>query len=298
MDNIIITGSGGFLGSTLADFLSYKKNHVTGISLHPKKNSNFSQIHGDIKTLSKIPRGTSCIVHFAAITNVDYCQNNPKKCLDTNVIGTQNMLELARKYDCKFIFASTSQVFGIPERLPVSEDAELHPLSVYAASKACSEFLCEIYSKLYGLDVIVTRSFSIYGPQSPSYLVTTKIIMQILNDNKIKIGNLSPKRDFLYVSDLVSAFELLIHKKMKGFSKYNIGSGKSISIHDLCNNLIRISKRNVLIESDKKLFRKSEIPDLVCDISKMRKLGWKPKISFCEGLNHTFRWFESELNKF
>jgi len=293
---ILITGSGGFLGSSLTDYLTRKKYHTVGISIHPKK-SNFNQICGDVKTISNIPRDISCIVHYAALTDVDYCQNNPKDCFATNVMGTQNMLELARKHDAKLVFASTSQVFGIPKKLPIAENAELHPLSIYAASKACGEILCETYSKSYGLNVVIIRSFSIYGPQSPPHLVTTNIITQTLKKNKIKIGNLSPKRDFLYITDLVSAFELLINKNLKGCSKYNVGSGKSISINDLCRKIIKISKKKILFESDKKLFRKSEIPDLFCDITKIKKLDWKPKITIDEGLTHTIDWFKNEFKK-
>lgn len=254
-------------------------------------------MHGDITKVNNISNDISCIVHFAALTNVDYCQNNPKECFDVNVMGTQNMLEVARKHDSKFIFASTSQVFGIPQKLPISENAELHPSSIYATSKTAGELLCETYSKSYGLDIVVVRLFSIYGPKSPPYLVTTKIITQIINGNKIRIGNLSPKRDFLYVSDAVSAFKLLINKNLKGFSKFNVGFGKSFSIKEICRKVIKISEKKISIESDKQLFRRSEIPNLICNTYKIRKLGWKPKISLEEGLQMTFESFKNGMQK-
>ncbi|MGB6463777.1 MAG: GDP-mannose 4,6-dehydratase [Nitrosotalea sp.] len=297
MDKILITGSGGFIGSHLAEDLLRRKSRVIGLSIDPKKIHGVTQMHGDIKKITSMPKDVTCIVHLAALTDLDYCQHYPKECFDTNVMGTQNMLEIARKHDSKFIFASTSQVFGIPKKLPISENAELHPSSTYAASKSAGELLCEAYSKSYGLDIIVVRAFSIYGPQSPPYLVTTKIIKQIINDNKVHIGNLSPKRDFLHVSDIVSAYELLIDKNLKGFLKFNVGYGKSFSIHDICRKLIRISKKNVVIESDKKLFRRSEIPNLVCDASSMKKLGWKPKVSLIEGLRLTFESFANGSEK-
>src|SRR5438445_68708 len=117
-----------------------------------------------------------------------------------------------------------------------------NPSSIYAASKAAGELLCEAYLKSNGLDIIIVRPFSIYGPRSPPYLVTTKIITQIISGNKVRIGNTSPRRDFVYVSDVISAFELLINKNLKGFSKFNVGFGKSFSILDICRKLIEISR--------------------------------------------------------
>ena len=297
MSKILVTGYTGFLGSHLVEGLVDTKSKIIGLSINPQKIRGITSVHGDITKISNISNDISCIVHLAALTSVDYCQNNPKKCFDTNVMGTQNMLEIARKCDSKFLFASTSQVFGIPQKLPISENAELHPSSVYAASKTAGEFLCETYSKSYGLDISVVRLFSIYGPKSPPYLVTTKIITQTINGNKIRIGNLSPKRDFLYVSDAVSAFKLLINKNLKGFSKFNVGFGKSFSIEEICKKIVKISEKKISIESNKQLFRRSEIPNLVCNASKIKNLGWKPKISLDEGLQMTFESFKNGMRK-
>lgn len=297
LENILITGSDGFIGNHLVDFLINKKMDVTALSLHKKKKSKVRTIHKDIRTVSNIPNDISHMVHLAALTDISYCQSNPRDCFETNVMGTLNMLEMARKNESKFIFASSNQIFGAPKKLPISENAQLSSLSIYAASKACGELLCETYSKLYGLDVIVLRLFSIYGPRGPSYYVISKIITQILKNKKIMIGNISPKRDFLYVSDLISAFELLIKMNLKGFLKYNVGYGGSTSINELCHKLIKISKKKIPIESDKKFFRESEIPNLVCDNSKIRRLGWKPKITLDEGLARTFQWFTKKLNQ-
>ncbi len=298
LNKILITGSEGFIGSHLVEDLIRKKFKVIGLSIRQSKVvDGITQMRGDIKKISSIPSDVACIVHLAALTDLDYCQRHPKECFDTNVMGTQNMLEIARKHDSKFIFASTSQVFGIPKKLPISENAELHPSSVYAASKAAGELLCESYSKSYGLDVVTVRSFSIYGPQSPSYLVTSKIITQIINDKIVHLGNLSPKRDFLYVSDVVSAYELLIRKNLKGFLKFNVGYGKSFSIRDICTKLTKISGKKFMIESDKKLFRSSEIPNLVCDASNIKNLGWKPQISITKGLKLTYESFRNEMSR-
>jgi len=291
-NKVLITGSGGFLGTHLSNHLAEKKIRPILLNHNKEKESDKQRIQGNIKTLSKIPSDVSHIVHLAALTDVDYCQNNPQECFDTNVMGTQNMLELARKSDLKFLFASSSQVFGFPKKLPISENAELNPLSIHGLSKASGEILCKTYADLYELDITIMRLFSIYGPGSPSYSIVGKTVRQIFENNKVILGDLTPKRDFLYVSDLMSAMELLLTKNLKGFSKYNIGSGKSISIYDLCNKLIEFANKPILIEENKKLFRKTKIPDLICDNSKIKKLGWEPKITLNTGLRKTFDWFK------
>lgn len=293
LEKILITGSSGFVGSHLSEYLNTLGYSIIGVSPNAAKKPNMMQIKNDVRNISHIPPKISCIVHLAALTDVKYCERFPKNCFENNVMGTQNMLELARKNDSRFIFASTHHVFGNPKKLPISEDAEIHPLSIYAGSKASAEFLCESYSKSYGLDVMVVRAFSIYGPRSPDHLVTTKIITQILNQSKIKVGNFYPKRDFLHISDLLSAYHVLINKNLKGFSKYNVGSGKSISIYQLCKKLVAISGRQISIESSKELYRNSEVMNVVCDTSKMKRLGWKPKLSLEQGLCNTFNWLKN-----
>ncbi len=293
MKKILVTGSDGFLGSNLVNHLNKKNHNIIGLS-NKRSNSKIPKIFGNVVTISNI-RNLSCIVHLAGMTDIDYCQKHPTECFRTNVMGLQNMLEIARKNDSKFIFASSSQIFGNPSTLPVGENAEYQPLSVYAASKTCGEYICKSYSKAYGLDIVIVRLFSVYGPGSPSYSAVARIITQIIKNKKVRLGNLKPRRDFLYVSDAISAFELLINSNLRGISKFNIGSGESISIYNLCKKLIKISNSKIKIESNRNLFRKDEINNLVCDSSRIRKLGWKPKIPLEEGLERTYSWFKEEL---
>lgn len=292
MESILITGSNGFLGLNLANSLIQKNYDVFGISHGDSKNPAIKQIHNDIKSVKDAPNTLSSILHFAALTDIQYCQDHPKQCIDTNVIGTQNMLEIARKNDSKFIFASTSHVYGNPVLLPITEDAPLNPNSIHATSKVCGELLCETYANSYGLDVIIVRLFSIYGPGSPSYSIIFRIISQILYNEKIILGNVESKRDFLHISDFVSAIELLLNSNIKGCSKFNLGYGKGISIGDLCTKLIKISGKNMLMECDEKLLRNNDIKELVCNNSKLKQLGWTPKVILDEGLIQVFQWFK------
>jgi len=291
LETLFLTGHSGFIGSHLVNHFC-KDYKIIGLGKNKLKNSEIIQLNQDItKITSKtIPKNVSCIVHLAALTDVQYCQKNPNKCFQVNVQGTQNLLEICRKRNLKFLFLSTSHVFGFPQTIPINEEHPRHPSSIYASSKLCGEVLCESFAKTYELDVSIVRLFSIYGPKSPDHLVTSKIISQLLAKKIIKLGNLKAKRDFLYIKDAISAISLVL-KKTKGFDTFNVGTGESHSITDLLKTITKISKMKPKIELDKSILRKNDIPDIIADSKKIRKLGWKPKTNFNEGLRQTYEWF-------
>lgn len=260
------------------------------------KNSNIVQINQDIKDLTSknIPKNVSCVIHLAALTDVKHCERNPTKCFEVNVQGSQTLLEICRKRNLKLIFLSTSHVYGLPKKNPIQEMHPKNPLSIYAASKLCGEILCESYSKTYDMDIAIIRLFSIYGPKSPDHLVTSKIITQLLTKNTILLGNMNSKRDFLYIDDAMEAISLIL-KKWKGFDTFNVGSGKSISIQELFEMLKQISKKNPQIKKIKSAIQKNDIPEIVSDSTKIKKLGWKPKMNLNEGLNITYNWYSEKL---
>ena len=292
MESILITGHGGFIGSHLVENLS-KNHNIIGIGKTRLKNTKIIQINQDIAKIKpeKIPKKISAIIHLAAITDIKFCQDNPQKCFKVNVQGTQNLLEICRKRNLKFIFLSTSHVFGKPIKIPINESHPKRPESAYACSKLCAESICEFYAKSYNLDISIIRLFSIYGPRSPDHLVTSKIISQALKNKVIKIGNLNSKRDFLYIDDAVSAISLVLQKTQK-FDTYNVGYGKSHSIQELLNTVREISKTRAKISQDKLLIRKTDVPEVIADSSKIRKLGWTPKTNFYEGIRLTYDWYK------
>lgn len=293
LENILITGHSGFIGSNLVPTLS-KKYKVVGLSKKQLPRKDILQLTQDLNKIqqNKIPKNTSTIIHLAALTDIAYCQKNPQKCFDVNVSGTQNMLEIARKKDSKFIFLSTSHVFGIPKNLPINENHPKKPTSIYASSKLIGENLCEIYSKTYGLDISILRPFSIFGPYSPPHLVISKIILQLLTKRNLYLGNLYPKRDFLYVSDLVEAIKLIM-KNTKNLHSFNVGTGKSYSILEICKILMKITSKKTIIKKDSHTIRKKDVKDVRANNSSLRKLGWRPKIEITEGLKLTYDWFSS-----
>ena len=293
MEPILITGANGFLGSHLADFYLKQGVRIYGISHGLCKYSKLNQIHDDILTAKNLPNDVSTILHFAALTDTQYCEKNPSECYKINVEGTKNILELARKNDSNLIFASSSHVYGNPNTLPILETDSLNPISIHAKSKVKAESLCEEYSILYGINISIIRTFSIFGSGSPSYALISRIINQILNNEKIILGNLDSKRDFLHVSDFLNAVDILIENQIDGCSKFNIGSGESFSVHDICDILLKISGSLNPIELDSNLIRNNDVDELVCDNSKLKKLGWSPKLSFNEGLQQVFNYFKN-----
>ena len=188
------------------------------------------------------------------------------------------------------IYPSTSHVYGIPKKLPIKETHPTNATSVYSESKISAEKLCQAYSKSYGLNISVLRLFSTYGPKNSEYKVESRIIRQLLSNSMIKIGNLSPKRDFIYIDDVTKAFQIVI-KNLKNFNTYNVGSEKSYSIQEICNILKKLSGKKTPIVADREKLRKNDIKNVVSDCSKIKKLGWKPKISINKGLELTLNWY-------
>ncbi len=290
MVKVLITGSSGFLGTHLVKHLS-KNNEIFGIS--KKKDKISKNIGKNILTINKIPSKIDCIIHLAALTDVQYCQNYPQKCFEINVLGTLNMLELARKNNCKFILPTSSLIFGNPKKLPISENSPINPMTIHGSSKSICESICKSYSDLYDMDIITTRLFSIYGPNNPSYSIIHRIISQLLHKRKIILGNTKTKRDFLFISDFVNAVDLLIKLNLNGFNQFNIGSGESYSILSICKKLLKISGKSIPINIDQNIIRSNDVKNLISDSSKLQKLGWKPKISLEKGLQISYNWFQN-----
>ena len=292
MKKIVITGHTGFIGQNLINELNKKKFNITGISRTRLDNTNLNQIKRNIQDIknSDIEK-KSIIIHLAGMTNVLDCEKNPVECFKINVEGTQKILQIAKEKKCKVIFPSTSHVYGHPKKIPIDENQIVSATSIYSASKIAGEILCQGYSNTYKMDIGVFRLFSAYGPKNSDYKVESRIISQLLSKKKIKLGNLSPKRDFIYILDVVNAIKVIM-RNLKKFEIYNIGTGKSNSIKELSSTLKKISGKNLPIETIKNYSRKTDIPNVICNNKKIRKLGWEPKISFFKGLEMTYESYK------
>ena len=286
MKKILITGSSGFIGKNLVENLltEYK---ITGLS-KKRKNSKLNYITKDIsKITSKDFKNIFCVIHLAAITDPKVCEDFPDQCITTNVLGTQKILEAARKNNCKVIYASTSHVYGIPKKLPINETASTSPTSIYAGSKLAGEILCESYHNQFDMDISIVRIFSVYGPESNNHCVIPNIVTQLKNSNIIKLGNINSRRDFIFISDIINAFRIILNN-INGFNVYNVGAEKSYSIKEICKKFEKLSGKKIIIKSYLKQNRKFDAKNIVCDATKLKKLGWKSKISLDKGLKNVW----------
>lgn len=298
MKEVIITGHTGFLGQNLIDSLVEDNFRVTGISKRKIKDGRIKQIKKNIKKISaKDIKNKSTIIHLAATTDVIECEKNPVECFKINVEGTQRILEIAKIKQCNVIFPSTSHVYGYPKKNPISEDHPLNATSIYAASKIAGEMLCQAYAETFKMNVSVFRLFSAYGPKNSDYKVESRIISQLLLKNKIILGNLSPKRDFIYIADAVNAIKIIMNHTKK-FQVFNIGTGKSNSIKEICSILGKISNKKMNIQSNKNKSRSKDIPLVQCNSKKLQRLGWRPKTRLETGLKITYEWHKENLKNY
>lgn len=289
MKRILIIGHSGFVGSNLIKSL-ISKYEIIGISKNIKKikNNKIKEIEKDLTQITSDDfKNIFCVIHLAAITNTKFCEDFPDKCILTNVLGTQRILDLTKKNNCKLIYASTSHVYGIPKKIPISESTETSASSVYSGSKLAGEVLCESYARQYNMDITIARIFSVYGPGGKNYYVISNLMTQLRKSNIIELGNINSKRDFIFISDVVDAFKIIL-KNMNGFNIYNIGSGKSKSLSEICKIIEKLINKKIIIKSNTKFKRKFDPINIISDSSKLQKLGWKPKISLKDGLKKTW----------
>jgi UDP-glucose 4-epimerase len=271
---VLITGSSGFVGKHLNERLRKKKVDVV----------TFDRVDGDITNWDDVKKilPVDVIFHLAAITFVPLSFENPRLTYFVNTVGTLNILELCRKKDIDKMIYTSSYIYGIPKYLPIDENHPPDPNNPYSSSKFLGEKLCEAYSRDYGINCVILRPFNVFGKrQDPSFLIPT-IVNQMLEGNKIILNDPEPKRDLLYVEDLVDAYlKALEYPKHDIF---NIGSGKSYSVREIVKLLLRLNPKKVEVDYLNKR-RKNEIMDVVADIDKARKkLNWSPKTSLEEGL--------------
>ncbi len=270
---ILITGSSGFIGSSLKRALLAKGHSV----------ADFNSGDGDIASVKLKFTGLNYVFHLAGRSFVPDSWKNPEEFRRVNVEGTRNVLELCRENNLPLAFMS-SYVYGIPKKLPISETDPVSPSNPYAQSKWEAEQLCQEYAHKYGVAVTILRPFNIYGVKQPAHFLIPKIIQQALDRSagKITLMDLSPKRDYIYMDDLIGAMILLFEKKKTG--AFNIGSGYSLSVMQIAEAVLKAAgvKKEIIATGEK---RANEIPDVVADISKLKKeAGWQPRVTFEEGI--------------
>jgi len=289
-----VTGSNGFIGGHLVHALKSSGIDVLEIS------RTVSSIDvTDWEQVKKIPV-QDVIFHLAGITNIQEAFTQPRNVYFTNYVGTLNMLEWCRIQDIeKMVYVSTF-VYGIPQYLPVDEKHPTAPNNPYSQSKLMGEELCEAYCRDHGLNVTILRLFNIYGPHQTGNFLVPQILLQ-LPSGEVILGDPSPKRDFLYISDVVNALIAASTSDMDGCNVYNIGSGESYPAGEVADMLADIyfkqTGKNVSIKYTYGK-RKSEIADTIANIGKAKNdLQWIPQVDIRTGLSITLRAYLDEYKK-
>jgi UDP-glucose 4-epimerase len=303
---IAITGGAGFIGSNLTRALS-KDNEIVIIDDLSSGNienlkdlielENIEFIKGSITNLSLLNKAfldVDYVFHLAAIASVLKSLNEPIKTINVNVNGTLNILIASKNNDVKKVVnSSSSAVYGNPEKFPIKEKIQPMPLSPYSASKIASEYYCKLFTDILDLQTVSLRYFNVYGPrQNPKSeyaAVIPKFISQIISDQSIIIfGDGKQTRDFVYVDDVINANILAAKSNLSDI--YNVGSGKKISINQIAEKIMKLTKNKVKIIYDKP--RKGDVYESYSDISKIKTIGYSPKTSLDVGLNTTINWFK------
>lgn len=298
---VLVTGGAGFIGSNLTPRLLKKGYSVTVLdNLCSGKLENLSGIShqsrfkfslGDIldkNVLQEAFNGVNAVVHLAALIDVSASVINPLKTNEVNVTGTLNTLQEAVKNNVdRFVFASSTAVYGNVKTLPIKEDTILKPISPYAASKVAGESYCSAFEGCYGLDTVALRFFNVYGPRnenSPYSGVITKFLQKARNNEVLTIdGDGKQNRDFIYVDDVVQAIILALEDdKLKG-EAFNVCTGVTTSVNQLVNTMRSVTGKNLRVKHNPP--RQGDIRESYGDPAKAAdKLGFKSKINLQKGL--------------
>jgi len=316
---ILITGADGFIGSHLTEMLAERGYQIKALSQYNSFNNwgwleevncldEIEVLTGDIRDphyCKYITKDIDLIFHLAALIAIPYSYIAPDSYVDTNVKGTLNICQAALDNNVKrIIHTSTSEVYGTAQYVPIDENHPLQPQSPYSATKIAADAMAMSFHNSFDLPVTIARPFNTYGPRQSARAVIPTIITQIANREKlIKLGDISPTRDFNYVEDTCRGFVALAECDEAIGKTVNIGSNQEISIADTLNLIKELMSSDVEFLSETQRVRpeKSEVFRLWCDNSQIEKLtGFRPQVDIREGLKRTILWFTNKdnLNKY
>ncbi|MDF2569218.1 MAG: NAD-dependent dehydratase [Sporomusa sp.] len=312
---VLVTGADGFIGSHLTEMLVARGAEVTALSYYNSFNSwgwldeslvkdDIQVISGDVRDphfMKKISKGIDVIFNLAALIAIPYSYVAPDSYIDTNVKGALNTCQAALDNDVqRVIQISTSEVYGTAKYVPIDEKHPLSPQSPYSASKIGADSIAMSYYNAFELPLIIARPFNTYGPRQSARAVIPTIITQIAAGIKsIKLGDLSPTRDFNYVLDTCRGMIMLAECDEAVGNTVNIGSNYEISVKDTLEKIKQLMGSDIEILSDGDRIRpkNSEVFRLWCDNTKINSLtGFKPEYTIDKGLQLTIDWFSKPEN--
>lgn len=314
---VLVTGAEGFIGSHLVEklvslgadvkcFIRYNFKNDWGFieEFDRKTREKIIIIPSDITDADAVrnaAKDVDIIFHLAALIGIPYSYVNPRDVINTNIIGTLNVLTAAKENNIKVIHTSTSEVYGTAQYVPIDEKHPLQGQSPYSATKIAADKLAESFFLSFNTQVSIIRPFNTYGPRQSARAVIPTIISQALQSNEVRLGSLTPTRDLTFVKDTVEGFIKVAESDKAIGQVINIGSGKEVSIKELAEKIFIILNKNVKIVGDKQRVRpaKSEVNRLLADITRAKELlGWQPQTSLEDGLKQTIEYIKSNLDKY
>lgn len=317
---VFITGADGFIGSHLAERLVGLGAEVTALALYNSFDANgwlddspatvrdaMTVVRGDIRDphqMADLCKGQDVVMHLAALIAIPYSYDAPSSYVQTNVQGTVNILQGALKGGAsRVVHTSTSEVYGTAQFTPITEDHPLQGQSPYSGSKIATDMMVDSFARSFDLPVVTVRPFNTYGPRQSERAVISTVIRQALDPNcdSIRVGDLTPTRDFNFVDDTVSAFLAAARLDAAHIGQtFNAGSGRMVSIADMVGMVQTVtgSDKSIIQEQHRKRPEKSEVMALMADASRLTSAsGWKTEVSLEEGLAKTINWWRGRLDR-
>jgi GDP-4-dehydro-6-deoxy-D-mannose reductase len=277
VSKILITGANGAIGEVLIQKLVEDGHELVVIDSKSKRLQN-DDYFDDVENPSEI----DLVYHLAALSNVPDSWSNPYQFININTLGTQKVLEFCSKYEVKLNFIS-SYIYGSPDYLPIDEKHPLNVSNPYALSKKMAEELVRFYGDYFSLEYNIIRPFNVYGSSKNAKLLIPEIIEQIKKGEEVKVLDLRPKRDYVYIDDLAT----FLSKCSKRFCNgpVNVGSGVSHSVEEVVKLCIEVWGRDEISYSSNQIERRNEVSETICDYSLAKEFfGWVPKYTLREGL--------------
>ena len=314
MKRALVTGADGFIGSHLTEALLRKGYRVRALSYYNSfnnwgwlegiENENLEVVCGDVRDgnfCREIMKDVDIVFHLAALIAIPYSYIAPESYVDTNVKGTLNICVAAREAGVeRILVTSTSEVYGTAQYVPIDEKHPKQPQSPYSASKIGADAIALSFNHAFGTPVTIVRPFNTYGPRQSARAFIPTIITQIATGQKeIKVGDLTPTRDFNYVADTVAGFIAIAESEDTIGKEINIATGKDYSMKETLEKIARLMRADVkLIEDPERLRPKnSEVYRLCGDNSLIESLTtWRPQFDLERGLKETIEWFCDERN--
>lgn len=317
LEKILVTGADGFIGSHLVEDLVRKGHNVKAFTYYNSFNSfgwldsidneilkEIEIFQGDIRDPNGVReaiKDVSDVFHLAALIAIPFSYHSPDSYVDTNIKGTLNVLQASKDLNVsRVLITSTSEVYGSAKYVPIDEKHPYQGQSPYSATKIGADRLAESFYRSFSLPITIVRPFNTYGPRQSARAIIPTIITQLLcGINEIKLGSLTPTRDFNFVLDTVKGFEEIWKSNKTIGEEINIASGVEISIENLVRKLIEIINPNAIIVEDNKRLRpeKSEVNRLLGCNKKLKELtAWEGEYNLEQGLLKTIEWFSNERN--